>query len=188
MYKNFYNLKAMPFQITTDPRFLWLGEKHAEALATLKYGLMENKGFLMLTGDVGTGKTALINRLVKIIGVRAIVAKMPDPGLSILDFFNFLAVEFKMGKKFDSKGQFLIYLKHFLHKAYLDHKKVVLIVDEAQRLNHELLEQIRLLSNIELENRKLINIFFVGQTEFCKMLMEDRNRAVRQRITISYHI
>ena len=188
MYEKYYNLKAMPFQITTDPRFLWLGEKHAEALATLKYGLMENKGFLLLTGDVGTGKTALINRLVKIIDVGAIVAKIQDPGLSSLDFFNFLAVEFKMGKKFDSKGQFLIHLKHFLHEAYLDHKKVVLIVDEAQRLNHELLEQIRLLSNIELENRKLINIFFVGQTEFCKMLMEDRNRAVRQRITISYHI
>ena len=188
MYENYYNLKALPFQITTDPRFLWLGEKHSEALATLKYGIMENKGFLLLTGDVGTGKTALINRLVKIIDVAAIVAKIPDPGLSSLDFFNFLAVEFKMKQKFDSKGQFLITLKHFLHKAYERHKKVLLVVDEAQRLNHDLLEQIRLLSNIELQNRKLINIFFVGQTEFSQMLMKDRNRAVRQRITVSYHI
>jgi len=178
----------MPFQITTDPRFLWLGEKHSEALATLKYGILENKGFLLLTGDVGTGKTALINRLVRIIDVAAIVAKIPDPGLSSLDFFNFLAVEFKMEKTFDSKGQFLIHLKHFLLKAYKRHKKVLLVVDEAQRLSHELLEQIRLLSNIELQNRKLINIFFVGQTEFSEMLMEDRNRAVRQRITVSYHI
>lgn len=188
MYENHYNLKAMPFQITTDPRFLWLGEKHSEALATLKYGILENKGFLLLTGDVGTGKTALINRLVKMIDVAAIVAKVPDPGLSSLDFFNFLSVELKMNKTFDSKGAFLIHLKHFLLKAYSAHKKVVLIIDEAQRLNHELLEQIRLLSNIELQNRKLINIFFVGQTEFSKMLMEDRNRAVRQRITVSYHI
>ena len=178
----------MPFQITTDPRFLWLGEKHSEALATLKYGILENKGFLLLTGDVGTGKTALINRLVKMIDVAAIVAKVPDPGLSSIDFFNFLAVEFKMNKKFDSKGAFLIHLKNFLHKAYANHKKVLLIIDEAQRLNHELLEQIRLLSNIELQNRKLINIFFVGQTEFGEMLMEDRNRAVRQRISVSYHI
>jgi general secretion pathway protein A len=188
MYENYYNLKAMPFQITTDPRFLWLGEKHSEALATLKYGIMENKGFLLLTGDVGTGKTALINRLVKIIDVATIVAKIPDPGLSSLDFFNFLAVEFKMKQKFDSKGQFLINLKRFLHKAYVHHKKVLLIVDEAQRLSHDLLEQIRLLSNIELDNRKLINIFFVGQPEFSELLMEDRNRAVRQRITVSYHI
>jgi general secretion pathway protein A len=188
MYETYYNLKAMPFQITTDPRFLWLGEKHSEALATLKYGIMENKGFLLLTGDVGTGKTALINQLIKMIDVAAIVAKIPDPGLSSLDFFNFLAVEFKINKKFESKGAFLIYLKNFLHKAYAAHKKVLLIIDEAQRLNHELLEQIRLLSNIELQNRKLINIFFVGQPEFNEMLREDRNRAVRQRISVNYHI
>jgi general secretion pathway protein A len=188
MYENFYNLKAMPFQITSDPRFLWLGEKHSEALATLKYGILENRGFLLLTGDVGTGKTALINRLVKMIDVAAIIAKVPDPGLSSLDFFNFLSVEFEMNKTFDSKGAFLIYLKKFLLKAYADHKRVLLIVDEAQRLNHELLEQIRLLSNIELQNRKLINIFFVGQTEFGGILLADRNRAVRQRITVSYHI
>jgi general secretion pathway protein A len=188
MYESYYNLKLKPFQITTDPKFLWLGEKHTEALATLKYGIMENKGFLLLTGDVGTGKTALINRLVQMIDVAAIVAKIPDPGLSSLDFFNFLAVEFKMNKRFDSKGAFLIYLKNFLHKAYSIHKKVLLIIDEAQRLNYELLEQIRLLSNIELQNRKLINIFFVGQTEFKETLMEDRNRAVRQRIAVSYHI
>ncbi len=188
MYENFYDLKAMPFQLTSDPRFLWLGEKHSEALATLKYGILENKGFLLLTGDVGTGKTALINRLVKMIDVAAIIAKLPDPGLSSLDFFNFLAVEFRMNKKFDSKGAFLIHLKKFLLEAYANHKRVLLIIDEAQRLNHELLEQIRLLSNIELQNRKLINIFFVGQTEFSEMLMEERNRAVRQRISVSYHI
>ena len=188
MYETYYKLKSMPFQITTDPRFLWLGEKHSEALATLKYGIMENKGFLLLTGDVGTGKTALINRLIKMIDVAAIVAKIPDPGLSALDFFNFLAVEFKINRKFESKGAFLIYLKNFLHKAHADQKKVLLIIDEAQRLNHDLLEQIRLLSNIELQNRKLINIFFVGQPEFNEMLREDRNRAVRQRITVNYHI
>jgi general secretion pathway protein A len=188
MYETYYNLKAMPFQITTDPRFLWLGEKHSEALATLKYGILENKGFLLLTGDVGTGKTALINRLIKMIDVAAIVAKIPDPGLSSLDFFKFLAVEFKIKKEFASKGEFLLQFKNFLLNAYASHKKVLLIIDEAQRLNHELLEQIRLLSNIELNNRKLINIFFVAQTEFSGMLMEQRNRAVRQRITVSYHI
>ncbi len=188
MYQSFYNLKTKPFQITTDPKFLWLGEKHKEALATLKYGILENKGFLLLTGDVGTGKTVLIHGLIKLIDISAIVADIPDPGLSSIDFFNFLAEEFKMNKRFDSKGAFLIHLKHFLHKASSDDKKVLLIIDEAQRLNHELLEQIRLLSNIEMDNRKLINIFFVGQSEFNKMLNEERNKAVRQRITVSYHI
>jgi len=188
MYQSFYNLKVKPFQITTDPKFLWLGEKHKEALATLKYGILENKGFLLLTGDVGTGKTVLIHGLMKIIDIAAIVATVPDPGLSSIDFFNFLAEEFKMNRRFESKGAFLIHLKHFLHKASASDKKVLLIVDEAQRLNHELLEQIRLLSNIELDNRKLINIFFVGQSEFNKMINAERNKAVRQRITVSYHI
>ncbi len=188
MYQAFYGLKSKPFQITTDPKFLWLGEKHKEALATLKYGILENKGFLLLTGDIGTGKTALINALVKIIDVSAIVATIPDPGLESLDFFNILAEEFKMNKRFDSKGTFLIHLKHFLHKAFAADKKVLLIIDEAQRLNHDLLEQIRLLSNIEMNNRKLINIFFVGQTEFNDILREERNKAIRQRISVTYHI
>ncbi|UCG07428.1 MAG: OmpA family protein [Desulfobacterales bacterium] len=188
MYRTFYNLNSKPFQITTDPKFLWLGEKHKEALAMLKYGILENKGFLLLTGDIGTGKTALVNALVKIIDIAAIVATIPDPGLESLDFFNILAEEFNMNRKFDSKGSFLIHLKHFLHSAYAADKKVLLIIDEAQRLNHELLEQIRLLSNIEMNNRKLINIFFVGQTEFNDMLLQERNKAIRQRITVTYHI
>ncbi|MFO7708934.1 MAG: OmpA family protein [Desulfobacterales bacterium] len=188
MYLKLYRLTAKPFQITTDPRFLWLGEKHAEALATLKYGILEDKGFLLLTGDVGTGKTALIKLLIKTIDIAAIVATIPDPGLDSLDFFNILAEEFHMDRQFASKGEFLIQFKQFLLKAYSSEKKVLLIIDEAQRLHHDLLEQIRLLSNIELEHRKLINIFFVGQTEFNQALMEDRNKAVRQRITVHHHI
>jgi general secretion pathway protein A len=188
MYLTFYQLQQKPFQISSDPKFLWLGEKHSEALATLRYGILEDKGFLLLTGDVGTGKTALIKRLVNMIDVAALVATIPDPGLDAIDFFNYLADEFNMQRKFSSKGEFLIEFKQFLHKAYSSHQKVLLIIDEAQRLNHDLLEQIRLLSNIELDNRKLINIFFVGQTEFNRMLLEERNRAVRQRITVSYFI
>jgi len=188
MYQSFYNLKIKPFQITTDPKFLWLGEKHKEALATLKYGILENKGFLLLTGDVGTGKTVLIHGLMKLIDISAIVATVPDPGLSTLDFFNFLSEEFEMNRRFDSKGAFLIHLKHFLYKASAADKKVLLIIDEAQRLNHDLIEQIRLLSNIEMDNRKLINIFFVGQSEFNKTINDERNKAVRQRITVSHHI
>jgi len=188
MYLKFYQLASKPFQITTDPKFLWLGEKHTEALATLKYGILEDKGFLLLTGEIGTGKTALIKLLVKTIDVAAIVATVPDPGLEAIDFFNFLAEEFKMDRHFTSKGDFLIEFKQFLLKAYSAKQKVLLIIDESQRLNPEMLEQIRLLSNIELDNRKLINIFFVGQTEFNRTLLDERSKAVRQRITVSYHI
>jgi general secretion pathway protein A len=188
MYLSHYNLQEKPFSISPDPKFLWLGEKHQEALAVLKYGILEDKGFLLLTGDIGTGKTALINSLVKIIDVAALVATVPDPGLNSLDFFNFLAEEFGMQRTFDSKGEFLIHFKQFLHDAYKDEKKVLLIIDEAQRLNHDLLEQIRLLSNIETNSRKLINIFFVGQTEFSDTLRQERNKAVRQRIAVNHHL
>jgi general secretion pathway protein A len=188
MYLHFYQLQHKPFQITTDPKFLWLGNKHKEALATLKYGIMEDKGFLLLTGEVGTGKTALIKLLVKTINVSALIATIPDPGLEAIDFFNLLAEDFKMERHFSSKGDFLIAFKQFLLKANLSRQKVLLIIDEAQRLTIDMLEQVRLLSNIELENRKLINIFFVGQTEFNRTLLDERSKAVRQRITVNHHI
>ncbi len=188
MYLSYYGLKEKPFQITADPNFLWLGEKHKEALSTLKYGILENKGFVLLTGEVGTGKTVLINQLVTILDVDTIVATIPDPDLDSLDFYKLLAAGFGIKKTFMSKGGFLMHLRDFLHQSYADKKQVLLIVDEAQRLNNKLLEEIRLLSNIELHDRKLINIFFVGQSEFKATLMEHSNRAVAQRITVKYDI
>jgi general secretion pathway protein A len=188
MYLAHYNLKEKPFNISPDSRFIWLSEKHKEGLANLKYGAMENKGFLVLTGDIGTGKTTLINSLIRITGVKTLIATVPDPDLEIMDFFNHLAEEFNMNRVFSSKGDFLIQFKQFLLESYASDKSVLLIIDEAQRLNHELLEQIRLLSNIELHDRKLINIFFVGQNEFNQLLMDKRNRAVRQRISVNYQL
>ena len=188
MYLSHFNLKEKPFRITSDPKFLWLGEKHKEALSTLRYGILDNKGFVMLTGEVGTGKTVLINQLIAMVDFSTIIATIPDPDLESLDFFKLLADGFHIKKPFMSKGGFLLHLRDFLHESYSKQKQVVLIIDEAQRLNHKLLEEIRLLSNIELHDRKLINIFFVGQTEFNEALMDPRNRAVAQRITVKYAI
>ena len=188
MYLSHFNLKEKPFRITSDPKFLWLGEKHKEALSTLRYGILDNKGFVMLTGEVGTGKTVLINQLITMVDFSTIIATIPDPDLESLDFFKLLADGFNIKKPFMSKGGFLLHLRDFLHESYSKQKQVVLIIDEAQRLNHKLLEEIRLLSNIELHDRKLINIFFVGQNEFNEALMDPRNRAVAQRITVKYAI
>jgi type II secretory pathway predicted ATPase ExeA len=188
MYLSHYNLSKIPFSISPDPNALWLGEVHSEALATLKYGIYENKGFVVLTGDIGTGKTALINRLVREFDGAALIATIPDPGLNSIDFFNFLADEFKLNGKFNTKGDFLILFKNFLHQAYSSDKEVLLIIDEAQRLNHDLLEQIRLLSNIEMNDRKLFSIFLVGQSEFNKMLIMEQNKATQQRIAARYHL
>ena len=188
MYLDYYKLKLKPFQITADPKFLWLGEKHKEALATLRYGIMDNRGFLLLTGEVGTGKTILINRITTLLDIDTVVATLPDPDLESMDFYNLLADGLKMKRTFESKGAFLIHLRDFLHQSYANQQQVLLIIDESQRLNSRLMEDIRVLSNIELHDRKLINIFFVGQQEFNSILMTPQNRALAQRITVRYHI
>ncbi len=188
MYLSYYNLIEKPFQINTDPKFLWQGEKHKEAFAMLKYGILDNRGFLFLAGDVGTGKTTLINNLTNQLGDQIIFAIIPDPGLEKIDFYNFIAAAFNFNKRFNSKGEFLVCFSRFLHKAYINNKKVLLIIDESQRLTNELLEEIRLLSNIEKHDAKLINIFFVGQNEFTDILLKLENRALKQRITINYRI
>ena len=188
MYTSFYKLHTKPFQISSDPDFMWFGEKHKEAFATLKYGVLDNKGFLLLTGDVGTGKTTLINALIQSLSNDIIYACVSDPSLSKLDFFNYIAASFGIDKEFLSKGSFLVGFRRFLLNSYEKNKKVVLIVDESQLLTQELLEEIRLLSNIEKSNSKLINIFFVGQNEFNEILNQDQNRAVRQRLTLNYNI
>lgn len=188
MYTSFYNLHSKPFQISSDPAFMWFGEKHKEALATLKYGILDNKGFLLLTGDVGTGKTSLINSLIESLSEDIIFASVPDPSLEKMDFLNFIALSFGMDREFTAKGTFLVHFKRFLMDAHANKKKVLLIIDESQLLTQEMLEEIRLLSNIEKTNAKLINIFFVGQNEFNEFLNQQQNRAVRQRLTLNYNI
>ncbi|NDY72439.1 type II secretory pathway protein [Desulfobacter hydrogenophilus] len=188
MYNEFYNLKLPPFQISCDPAFMWFGEKHQEALATLKYGILDNKGFLLLTGDVGTGKTSLINALIQSLGQDIIYTAVPDPSLIKLDFFNYIAASFGIDREFTSKGAFLAHFKNFLLRASEKNKKVLLIIDEAQLLTQEMLEEIRLLSNIEKPNAKLINIFFIGQNEFNEILNRPQNRAVLQRMTLNFNL
>jgi general secretion pathway protein A len=188
MYLDHFNLKDKPFQISSDPRFLWLGSKHKEALAILKYGIFDNRGFLLLSGDVGTGKTTLIRALLQSLGEDTCVAMVPDPGLSLMDFYYYIARSFEMTAAFDTKARFLEVFKAFLIRNEDQGKKVLLIIDESQRLTSELLEEIRLLSNIEKDYTKLLNIFFVGQNEFNNIILEQRNRPLRQRITINYNI
>ena len=186
MYLKYFNLSAKPFEISPDPRFLWLGEKHKEGFATLRYGILTGKGFIALTGDVGTGKTTLLNALARSFGDNFIFARIPDPSLEELDFLNYTASAFEMDKKFRGKGDFLSELTTFLNQAHADNKEVVLVVDEAQNIKAELLEEIRLISNIEKPEKKLINIIFAGQNRFNEIL--NNNRALRNRLAINYKI
>ncbi len=188
MYLDYYELKKFPFRTNPDPRFLWFGETHKKALSFLKNGMLKRDGFLLLTGDVGTGKTSLIRYLLKSTDASAIIATISNPMMPAIEFYNFLSENFKLDNKLSDKADFFIHLKKFLLKAHSEHKLVFVIIDAAQTLNHERLEEIRLLSNIEFENQKLLNIFFVGQNETETILMDPRNKATSQRINMSYQL
>ena len=188
MHRAFYKFNCEPFDTQPDPSFLWLGEKHKEALSILRYGILDNKGFLLLTGDGGTGKTTLLNSLVEGLTDDILWALIPDPNLARMDFFNAIASGFGMKKKFAAKVEFMLEFGVFLQKAHDDQKKVLMIIDEAHLLSQETLEEIRLLANIENVDTKLINIFFVGQPQFKSFLARPRNTALRQRLTLTYNI
>ncbi len=188
MYLKYYHIEKKPFQLTVDPAFLWMSDKHKEALAVLTYGLLDNKGFIMLTGDVGIGKTTLVNAFINNLGPETLFANITNPGLKLKEFFNILGMTFNFGNKFSGKDEFLIAFKAFLEGCHRDGKRVLLIIDEAQRLSGDIMEEIRLLSNIELQSGKLLNIFFVGQDELEETLDRHENRALRQRMSMVYHL
>ena len=188
MYLSHYHLDKEPFNISPDPQFLWLSEKHQKAFETLKEGILERDGCVLLAGDIGTGKTTLIKRLVKLDDVAAIFVAINDPDLNALDFFNILASEFQMNRRFSGKEEFLGAFKPFLLYAFSSYKKVLIIIDEAQRLNHEILHEIVGLSNLQMAGRKLLKVFFVGQLEFNAMLMLEENRDVLQSIAAQYYL
>jgi general secretion pathway protein A len=188
MYLDYYGLKKFPFRTNPDPKFIWFGEKHEEALSLLKYGISKRDGFLLLTGEVGTGKTSLIRYLLKSTDASTIVATISNPMMAIIDFYNSLSETFALNEKIAGKADFLIHFKKFLLKAYSEHKLVFLIVDDAQTLDHDRLEEIRILSNIELEGQKLLNIFFVGGSETETILMDPRNRPTKTRINMIHQL
>jgi type II secretory pathway predicted ATPase ExeA/tetratricopeptide (TPR) repeat protein len=181
-------LAEKPFQIDTDPRFLWFGEKHQEALAVLKYGVLDRNGFVVLTGGIGTGKTTLLNALLESLGDNVLVANINNPKLDTLDFLKIVAKSYEPTAAIDGKADFILYFNRFLQQAHFDGRIVLLVIDEAHRLSQDLLEEIRLLSNAEQAGKRLINIFFIGQNELKQSLLLPECRALRQRITLFYDI
>ncbi len=182
MYKRHYNLNENPFLINPDPRFLWLGKKHKEALAALVHGSQRPEGLTVLTGDMGTGKTTLINALVNQLDKQNFIAILAHPTISKLEFFNFLAESFNFYKRFRTRIDFVKFFNSFLRTACKFSRRVFIIIDEAHKIsmdvleeiyvfsNYEMLEEIRFISHIEKRYRNPLNMYLVGQNELDAVL------------------
>jgi general secretion pathway protein A len=185
MYKKFFGLKENPFNVNPDPRYLFLTNHTQEALACLTYGIETRKGFILLTGEVGTGKTTLINRLLEWLNKENVsTAFVFNPRLSISQFFDFMMADFGIPCESKQKGQMLVRLNQWLLERYRAGERAVLIVDEAQTLSPQMLEEIRLLTNLETSTEKLLQIVLSGQPELEQKLNQPQLRQLRQRITL----
>ncbi len=185
MYKRFFGLKLNPFNVNPDPRFLFLTRHTTEALACLSYGIQTRKGFVLLTGEVGTGKTTLLNRLLEFLRQRRIkTAFIFNPRLEAVQFLRYMMTDFGIHCESREKGDHLLQLNQWLLERYRAGETAVLIVDEAQNLSADLLEEIRLLTNLETSTEKLLQIVLSGQPELEAKLKEPRLRQLWQRITL----
>jgi len=185
MYKKFFGLRENPFNVNPDPRYLFLTRYTQEALACLTYGIETRKGFIVLTGEVGTGKTTLINKLLEWLRQeRVSTAFVFNPRLSVTQFFDFMMADFGIPCDSTMKSQVLLRLNHWLLERYRAGERAVLIVDEAQNLSLQMLEEIRLLTNLETSTEKLLQIVLAGQPELDRKLNQPELRQLRQRITL----
>jgi general secretion pathway protein A len=188
VYLEYYGLTLPPFDLTPDPRFLFHSRKHREALNHLLYGIRERKGFVQLTGEVGAGKTTLCRALLEQLNGVFSTALILNPVLSADELMKAIATEFGLDVKGRDRLATIAAIGEFLLKQVQAGRETVLLIDEAQDLTEELLEHIRLLSNIETDDRKLLQIVLLGQPELRDRLNSHRLRQLRQRITVRYHL
>ncbi|MEL7296009.1 MAG: AAA family ATPase [Pseudomonadota bacterium] len=190
MYLDFFGLHERPFTITPDPRYLFMSERHAEALAHLIYGVTESDGFIVLTGEVGTGKTTLVRSLLQKMPDEADVALVLNPELTAVEFLNAIISELGIDMPEDANSPLALTdaLNQYLLEAHGRGRRTIAVVDEAQNLSAEVLEQIRLLTNLETTRNKLLQIVLIGQPELRELLARNDLRQLAQRITARYHL
>jgi general secretion pathway protein A len=188
MYLDFYGLKEYPFNVTSDPSFLYLSEQHREALASLQYGIEARKGFLEITGEIGAGKTTVCKALLGKLDGSCRTAFILHSDLSELQLIESILEDFGLTPPRRSKIAMIRELNRFLLEELQHRTNVVLILDEAQTLKVKTLETIRLLSNLETDKEKLMQIVLVGQPELRKKLASPKLTQLRQRISVRYHI
>jgi len=187
MYTKYYGLIRKPFALTPDPKTVFMSDSHQEGLAILKYGILSKKCFLVLTADVGAGKTTLLQALISSLEQDVHLCLLNNPILHRDEFFSYIAT--KLGLNWDgNKAMFLIEFADFLKKCFRAGERVLFIVDEAHVLPVDLLEEIRLLSNLEEKGQDVLSIFLVGQPELNERMSDDRLLPLRQRIGIRFHL
>ena len=188
MYERYYGFTEKPFQVAPNPKYLYLSSKHHTALTHLEYGITEGDGFILLTGDIGTGKTLLIKKLLSGIAANLEVAVIFSTNLDAENLLNLVLNEFEIPGRFQSKAFALDALYQFLIAKFNENKRVILIIDEAQNMPAEALEEIRMMSNIQSDTHSLIQIVLVGQPELKKILATPALAALTQRIAWHYHL
>jgi general secretion pathway protein A len=188
MYQQFYGFYESPFNITPDPRFLFFSGRHQEAFDHLVFGIRERKGFIQITGEVGTGKTTLCRALLEELGDGYRTALILNPCMTGPQLLRSVLAEFGLSASRNDRVVWLETLNRFLLEQVEEEHNVVLLIDEAQDLSVELMEQVRLLSNLETDRQKLLQIVLIGQPELRRMLDDRGLRQLRQRITVRYHL
>lgn len=190
MYAAYFGLKENPFSLSPDARYLFLSEQHRDALNCLIYGIKEKKGFVLISGDIGTGKTTICRSLINSLDDSVESALIFNTAISDLELLetvlNEYGIDFKGELK--TKKNYIDILNEFLLKNFAAGKSAVLLIDEAQNLSHSVLEQIRMLSNLETETEKLIQIILIGQPELNNTLMLPALRQLNERITVRYDL
>lgn len=188
MYEQYFNLSRKPFELLPNPEFLFMSKVHKRALTYLEYGIRERVGFILLTGDIGSGKTTLIRNLIKSHGKQVILAKIFNTLVDSQQLLAMINEDFGLSTQGKDKIALIRDLNEFLIEQFAQGKHAMLVIDEAQNLSRELLEEIRMLSNLEADNGKLLQIVLVGQPELRKTLQDPSLVQLRQRIAISCNI
>jgi general secretion pathway protein A len=192
MYAPYFGLKQEPFSIAPDPRLLFMSERHREALAHLLYGVGGGGGFVLLTGEIGTGKTTVCQLFLEQVPAHCDVAYIFNPKLTVTELLQSVCEEFRIALPAPERGatvkDFLDPLNAFLLREHAAGRNSVLIIDEAQNLSADVLEQLRLLTNLETSERKLLQIILIGQPELRDMLARPELEQLAQRIIARYHL
>jgi general secretion pathway protein A len=185
MYRDFFGLQSEPFPVTPDPEMLYLTANHRDALAGLTYAILMKRGFAVLTGDTGTGKTTVVSRILQTLSRKSTTfSVILNPALTASEFLESVMLDFGLGEVPDSKARKLQQLHQFLLAEHAAERTTVLIIDEAQRLSENVLEEVRLLSNCELPDQKLLQIILSGQSELEGLLESRGLRQLKQRLAV----